>query len=403
MLKSKSLFASLVLLGITFANVSEAIVGGSVVQYGDPISSSIVGLRIGVTPDGRYGGCTGTIISNNLILTAAHCVVDKKHGQIPAEQIQIVFGRQLNDFNAPYVKPWVVAVDGRYNNLQGREAFDLALLAFHGNLPQGYKPVRVDDLNNERYVGDMLTLAGFGVTNGFNDTGSGTLRKTEVPIWYFNGGREIVVDQRYGKGACRGDSGGPAFIRRGSEYHYVGVTSRGAQLCNEHGIYTSANDMIDFINEARVVIYEMNNSKEPHDFYSLKNVFELNWMFKGTKANKKVLAGRCYQKSNPTKAIGAAILTEVHDNQNGMTFSMTDAWDQNNASAFDGLSFNTIMKKYNLSMYGLFSDYDNSFYHSDLAGTNYYAIRGDGKLAVAELRNSRTHEVVGRCIFDRIK
>lgn len=403
MFKSRSLLAGLVLLGVALTDVSHAIVGGSVVQHGDPIANSIVGLRIGVRPTGEYGACTGTILSNNLILTAAHCVVDKKYGQIPAEQIQIVFGKNLSDFNAPYIVPWIVAVDGRYNNLQGRVANDLALLAFNGNLPQGFKPVKIDDVTNDVFVGDTLILAGYGVTNGFNDTGSGTLRRTEVPVWYFNGGTEIVVDQRYGRGACRGDSGGPAFIQRGSELHYVGVTSRGAQLCNEHGIYTSAIDMVDFVNEARVEIYKTINSKEPHDFYSIKNVFELNWIFRASKFDKRVLSGRCYQKSNPNKAIGAAILVSVTETQTSLEFSMTDVWDFNNSSAYDGLSYNSIVKKFDPSFYGLFPDYDNDFYHSPLSGQNYYAIRGNGQLAVAELRNSQTHEVVGRCIYDRIK
>ena len=56
-------------------------------------------------------------------------------------------------------------------------------------------------------------------------------------------GEEITLDQSQGRGACHGDSGGPAYVKDAvsGKNILVGVTSRGTNpqgLCDRQAIYT---------------------------------------------------------------------------------------------------------------------------------------------------------------------
>lgn len=380
---------------LTFSTEASAlIIGGSLVNANDPIAASTVGLMIR-TQEGT-GGCTGSIIAKNLILTAAHCVVDKQKRVLPAGNFQIVFGTNMQ-LPAPTITAWGVAVHGNYNGLNGIDKYDVALIAFDGELPNGYRPAKLIRQEDEPEIGEIVTLAGFGVTNGFNDTGSGTLRKADVRVLDFLGETEVMMDQRYGKGACRGDSGGPAFIKRGSEYHVFGVTSRGAQLCNDTGIYTSVNAYADFIPQARVELFRKYNRREVENFHSLDNIFNLTFGAQVDRVENRAWSGRCYLASNPNKAVGAGFYLRENSNRTGV--EMSDWWNMNNPAAFNGLRLNDIQGSTNASFYSV--TYPSQEFESTKTGTNYYSIRESGNSIVAELKNSNTNAVFARCFYDQ--
>ena len=110
-----------------------------------------------------------------------------------------------------------------YANKGDVDENDIALIRFQGGLPAGYAPApllgadETDVLEN----GAEVTLAGFGRTIGDEsqlkkgeDDGSGVLRKVQTTIRdAHHGNTEVIVEQSDGKGACHGDSGGPAFVR----------------------------------------------------------------------------------------------------------------------------------------------------------------------------------------------
>ena len=171
--------------------------------------------------DGKYA-CSGVIVDEHLFLTAAHCI----NRSVP---MQIYFGTQPQKPTrlANPVTEW----------LEHPEA-DVALMAFEGELPEGYGYVPL--LQNKDLLAPQSPViqAGYG-TNQTDDTR--LLRKTESHIENPNySPYEILVEQTHSTGVCYGDSGGPLFFMYESRPYLVGITSRGLDgTCNRGAIYSN--------------------------------------------------------------------------------------------------------------------------------------------------------------------
>ncbi len=232
---------------------STGIIGGSTVQPGTQLAASIVGVY-----DRTHGGlCTGSLLNNSLVVTAAHCV--SAGGQIlvvfttdfsqkPApEMVRAVTGIKIHPSYGRALKP---GPDGKsYDNA------DIALIRFSGSAPTGYVPAK---LLNDPYAlraGADVVLAGFGISDGVKQTGAGLLRTTTVqvsdPQW---GVTEVLLDQQQGHGACHGDSGGPAYVFLDGQFYLFGITSRGQDDpkndCSHFSIYTNVLWHYEFLKSA---------------------------------------------------------------------------------------------------------------------------------------------------------
>ncbi|MFP5520463.1 MAG: S1 family peptidase [Bdellovibrionia bacterium] len=217
-------------------NTTEQIINGTPIQDQNSLPKSVVAVYDAST--GQL--CSGALLPNNIVLTAAHCI-----GYFP-EAMYIVFDTEIT------TRSTLRSVDkikiSEYWDLQksGRtDTGDLALLHYVGTTPLGY--VATPLLNSPGLLrqGTEVILAGFGVADGKSQDGAGILRMTTVKIAdpaFSN--TELKLDQRSGSGACHGDSGGPAFIKIGEKYFVWGIASRGAEDeandCSQFSIYTSA-------------------------------------------------------------------------------------------------------------------------------------------------------------------
>lgn len=231
------------------------IIHGLTVRTDDPIASSTVAVINQV--QGVLSLCSGSIIAPDLVVTAGHCVGPDKAG------MKLMFTTDIRrpDSKVVNVAGFVRPKDfGRMIN--GEDMNDIALIRFEGGLPLGYHAAKL--LMDEGLLknGEKVTLAGFGVSNGQAEqkpgaAGAGVLRKVDVTIAQAAYGRtEVVMDQTHGHGACHGDSGGPAFLKRGANFLLFGVTSRGtavgAEECAGASIYTSIEAHQAFLKQATV-------------------------------------------------------------------------------------------------------------------------------------------------------
>ncbi len=209
--------------------IDDLIIGGEPVLSGDPVGESTVAIDVG------FGTCTGSLIAHDLVLTAAHCV---NNGAM-----KIIFSSKTRDPNAITARVIGQAIHPEYyESTDVRDRNDIAVLRFEGHPPLGFAPARLLPEGTNLEIGQAVVLAGYGVTDGSTSTGSGTLRRVTTTVRDPHYSRtEIQVEQSEGRGACRGDSGGPAFIEENGVYYLFGVTNWGPGACDEYGVFANIN------------------------------------------------------------------------------------------------------------------------------------------------------------------
>lgn len=194
----RALGAALALLLALMGAPAQAMVGGTPAD-GD------VAARTAMVVSTRGATCTATVVAQDLLLTAAHCVAPQ------ADYAVAILGE-----GQPRLIPASrVAVHPRFDGDQfrtRRPTPDLALVKLAEPLPARFRPAPLTTASGLPPKGDLFTLAGFGVTTDGAANTAGTLRTVQLPSIGTTGGIMVRLSPTTGSaGACTGDSGGPAF------------------------------------------------------------------------------------------------------------------------------------------------------------------------------------------------
>lgn len=218
-----------------------SIVGGTSVTKRDAAARSVVAL-VGENVQGE-ALCTGSVISDEIILTAAHCLTG-------VSRLFVIFSTNLKTATRADVHLVDQAVQHpRWSGGFSSDRGDLALLHFTGGLPVGYKPAVLADVGFRVEPGSPVLFLGYGVQNGRRNSGSGRLRETESTIFGRVSQTEIVTDGQKSS-VCFGDSGGPAFENSGTALIQWGIASSVTnRACNTASIHTLISPYRNWIRE----------------------------------------------------------------------------------------------------------------------------------------------------------
>lgn len=183
---------------------------------------------------GTIPGCTATLIADDMVLTAAHCVCDSSNPKNCVDRttftLHDVFPKDdPTTNNDESQERQDVSISGKVRHhpeyeLRGWAREDLAVIDLDQPATDvAYvKPISIEDPYENPIAGEVLTIVGFGDTKAGCEGPSLGKRKASLPVKTSDWGRIRFEDKIIY--SCPGDSGGPAINSNG---HLVGVASWG--------------------------------------------------------------------------------------------------------------------------------------------------------------------------------
>lgn len=209
------------------------IVGGEVAED-DP-------AVVGILPEAGDIFCSGTLVAEQVVLTAAHCVQDRV-----ATDLRVHFGVTADDgvrvrVIASAIHPDFVPAPA-YDN-------DLAMLLLEAPVGSDVAtPARLATCVAAPLVGADVKLVGFGRADTA-DLGPPFKREGSAEVRWVQGA--TFTSGALPSQACHGDSGGPAYLRFAEHDYLVGVVSHGDRGCERFTTFTR----VDAFYESFIVHY----------------------------------------------------------------------------------------------------------------------------------------------------
>jgi secreted trypsin-like serine protease len=245
---ARKLFFLSIILVLVFASTAPA----QAISYGefDGESHPNVGSMVIKIPGrGIFQMCSGTLIRENVYLTASHCTdgLDELQAYYPGSVIGVVFEPTITIDSLIYTGVW--HTNPAYYTARGNDdPGDVAVIVLD-QAPPGITPASLpalgllDELKDQQTLNDTIfTAVGYGTVRTTNHTGWQALQDNAdrnrvdqeflslTKAWLTNSMNLATGNG----GTCYGDSGGPHFIHNldGTETNIVvSVTVTGDMNC----------------------------------------------------------------------------------------------------------------------------------------------------------------------------
>ncbi|MCC5977078.1 MAG: trypsin-like serine protease [Salinarimonas sp.] len=227
----KRLIPALILFGLAVAATApaQAIVRGVEATNRDGLRSFVVRIE---SDQGEM--CTGVLVSPDLVVTAAHCLLADTDYDVYA--LDRRFRSTTRGVLAKALHP---SFDGSAPP-RSQPGIDLAVIRLDAPLGDDFAPLPLRAVSTPA-VGEDVTLAGFGTTAFGRRETARKLRFTYLRIrGEMQIGNTMLMasdsereSQRTGAGACQGDSGGPILRGDPGSFILLGLVSWSSGATNE--------------------------------------------------------------------------------------------------------------------------------------------------------------------------
>lgn len=223
----------------------QAIIGGDSSEEGEyPATGALV--------RGRTLTCTATLIAPDVVITAAHCLVDEGWGDLfftldpdltktIDNLVPVLVYHQHPEFH-------VTGPD--YAKMGKRNDLGIAILE------EPIEGVAVEQLDTRAYLNEVsgeteLTLCGYGRDYWSTSRTAGIKRDAVVFVDAANSWELRTTNED--PQPCKGDSGGPLFVETSEGRRVAGLVSRASgtsNMCDSGAIYTRVSPYVDWVEQA---------------------------------------------------------------------------------------------------------------------------------------------------------